>query len=66
MKMNKKEGAKDYITRVDTAVSDLAILNEKVSTNSWLFILAKGLREEFKKSKEGVYFLKRDMDQFPN
>ena len=65
MKMNKKEGAKDYIARVDTAVSDLAILNEKVSTNSWLFILAKGLREEFKKSKEGVLFSETGYGSIP-
>jgi hypothetical protein len=43
MKMQKGESAKDYISRVDKAVSDLAILNERISVNSWLFILAKGL-----------------------
>ena len=56
MTMNKKESAKDYIARVDTAVSDLAILNEKISVNSYLFITAKGLRPEFKKCKDGVLF----------
>ncbi len=30
LKMEKKESAKDYIARVDTAVSDLAVLNERV------------------------------------
>jgi hypothetical protein len=65
MEMNKKEGAKDYIARVDTAVSDLAILNEKVSTNSWLFTLAKGLREEFKNCKEGVLFSETGYGSIP-
>jgi hypothetical protein len=46
IKMNKEETAKDYISRVDKAVSDLAILNEKISTNSWRFIMANGLRPE--------------------
>jgi hypothetical protein len=54
MTMSKKESAKDYIARVDTAVSDLSILNEKISVNSYLFITAKGLRPEFKKCKDGV------------
>ena len=30
LKMEKKESAKDYIARVDMAVSDLALLNERV------------------------------------
>ena len=47
MKMTTKETAKEYISRVDSAVSDLNLLNEKVSVNSWLFILANGLRTEF-------------------
>ncbi len=47
MKMTTKESLKEYISRVDLAVSDLALLNEKVSINSWLFILANGLRPEF-------------------
>jgi hypothetical protein len=64
LKMNK-EGAKDYIARVDTAVSDLAILNEKVSTNSWLFIMAKGLREEFKNCKDGVLFSEKGFGTTP-
>ncbi len=56
MKMTVKESAKEYIARVDTAVSDLAMLNEKVSLNSWLFILANGLRPEFAVTKKGVLF----------
>ncbi len=56
MTMNKKESAKDYIARVDSAVSDLSMLNERVSVNSYLFITAKGLRPEFKKCKDGVLF----------
>ena len=54
-KMKKGESAKDYISRVDKAVSDLAILNEKVTTSSWLFILANGLLPEFKNA-EMVFF----------
>jgi hypothetical protein len=65
LKMNKNEGAKDFIARVDTAVSDLSILNEKVSTNSWLFIMAKGLREEFKKCKDGVLFSEKGFATVP-
>ena len=56
MKMTAKESAKEYISRVDTAVSDLALLNEKVSMNSWLFILANGLRPEFVVTRKGVLF----------
>jgi hypothetical protein len=53
MAMNKKESAKDYIARVDTAVSDLAVLNEKVSINSWLFI------------KDGVNFAEKGFQTIP-
>ena len=63
MKMTSKETAKEYIARVDTAVSDLAMLNEKVSLNSWLFILANGLRPEFAVTKKGVLFSENDMIQ---
>ena len=48
----------DRLARVDTAVSDLAMLNEKVSNNSWRYILANGLRTDFKESKAGVLFSK--------
>ena len=57
MKMKEKENAKEYISRVDSAVSDLAVLNEKVSVNSWLFILANGLRPEFVVTRKGVLFM---------
>jgi hypothetical protein len=57
MKMTTKESAKEYISRVDLAVSDLALLNEKVSVNSWLFILANGLRPEFAVTRKGVLFM---------
>ncbi len=57
MKMTNKETAKEYISRVDLAVSDLALLNEKVSVNSWLFILANGLRSEFAVTRKGVLFM---------
>jgi hypothetical protein len=43
----------------------LAILNEKVSLNSWLFILAKGLRTEFKKCKDGVLFAEKGFESIP-
>ena len=62
MKMTSKETAKEYIARVDTAVSDLAMLNEKVSLNSWLFILANGLRPEFAVTKKGVLFSETGYD----
>jgi hypothetical protein len=55
-KMKKEESVKDYISRVDKAVSDLAILNENVTTSSWLFILANGFLPEFKKCRDGVLF----------
>jgi hypothetical protein len=60
IKMEKNELAKDYIARVDLAVSDLALLGEKVSLNSWLFTLANGLRNEYKICKNGVLFNKQD------
>ena len=63
MKMTSKETAKEYIARVDTAVSDLAMLNEKVSLNSWLFILANGLRPEFAVTKKVCSSVKLDMTQ---
>jgi hypothetical protein len=56
MKMTAKESAKEYISRVDSAVSDLALLNEIVSVNSWIFILANGLRPEFVVTRKGVLF----------
>ncbi len=56
MKMTAKESAKEYISRVDSAVSNLALLNEKVSVNSWIFILANGLRPEFIVTRKGVLF----------
>ena len=56
LKMEKKESAKDYIARVDMAVSDLAILNERVSINSRLFTMANGLRKEFTESQNGILF----------
>ena len=60
IKMEKKELAKDYIARVDLAVSELALLGEKVSLNSWLFTLANGLRSEYKNCKNGVLFGEQD------
>ena len=62
MKMKAKETAKEYISRVDLAVSDLAVLKEKVSVNSWLFILANGLRAEFAVTKKGVLFMETGYD----
>jgi transposase InsO family protein len=62
MKMTTKETAKEYISRVDSAVSDLTLLNEKVSVNSWLFILANGLRTEFSVTKRGVLFMEKGFD----
>jgi hypothetical protein len=51
MKMSAKESAKDYISRVDLAVSDLALLNEKVSVNSWLFILSNSWKKDLTPSQ---------------
>jgi hypothetical protein len=66
MKMQKGEAAKDYISRVDKAVSDLAILNERISVNSWLFILTHGLLPEYKKSKDGVLFSETGYGTIPD
>ena len=66
MKMQKGESAKDYISRVDKAVSDLAILNERISVNSWLFILVNGLLPEYKKSKDGVLFSEIGFSTIPD
>ena len=62
MKMTAKESAKQYIARVDSAVSNLSLLNEKVSVKSWLFILANGLRAEFAVNKKGVLFSEPGFD----
>jgi hypothetical protein len=59
MKMMTKESAKDYISRVGLAVSDLALLKEKVSVNSWIFILANGLRPEFSVTRKGLFFMEK-------
>jgi hypothetical protein len=56
--MEEKESAKDYIARVDMAVSDLALLNERVLLNSRLFTMANGLQKEFTESKNGILFSK--------
>ena len=40
----------------------MALLNEKVSVNSWLFILANGLRPEFVVTRKGVLFGERGFD----
>jgi hypothetical protein len=47
MQMKESESAKDYIARVDSAVAELALLKEKVSTKSWLYIISNGLRAEY-------------------
>ena len=62
MKMTAKESAKEYISRVDSAVSDLALLNDKVSVNSWIFILANGLTPEFVVTRKGVLFGEKGFD----
>jgi hypothetical protein len=62
MKMTAKESAKQYIVQVDSAVSNLALLNEKVSVKSWLFILANGLRPEYAVNKKGVLFSEPGFD----
>ncbi len=58
--MEKKELAKDYIARVDLAVSELALLGEKVSLNSWLFTLANGLWIKYKNCKNDKLFGEQD------
>jgi hypothetical protein len=58
LKMEKKESAKDCIARVDMAVSDLALLNERVSVNLRLFTMANGLRKKFVECKNGILFNK--------
>ena len=58
LKMEKKESAKDFIARADMAVSDLALLNERVSVNLRLFTMANGLRKEFVECKNGILFNK--------
>jgi hypothetical protein len=58
LKMEKKKSAKHFIARVDMAVSDLALLNERVSVNLRLFTMANRLRKEFVECKNGFLFHK--------
>ena len=62
MQMKEAESAKDYIARVDSAVAELALLEEKVSVKSWLYILANGLRAEYGVNKKGVLFSEAGFD----
>jgi len=62
MQMKEGESAKNYIARVDSAVAELALLEEKVSVKSWLYILANGLRAEYGVNKKGVLFSEPGFD----
>jgi hypothetical protein len=62
MQMKEAESAKDYIARVDSAVAELALLEEKVSVKSWLYIMANGLRAEYGVNKKGVLFSEAGFD----
>jgi transposase InsO family protein len=62
MQMKESESAKDYIARVDSAVAELALLKEKVSIKSWLYIMSNGLRAEYGISKKGVLFSEAGFD----
>jgi len=47
-----------YSARVDTIVSTMAKLGERVSSGAWIYALGNGLRNEFKESKDGILYNK--------
>ena len=56
MQQKPNESAKDYISRVDLAVSTLTKLGEPISQNTWIFTLVNGLRPEYDETRTGVNF----------
>ncbi len=52
----ENESILKYSSRVDTIVSTMAKLGERVSTGAWIYALGNGLREEFKVSKNGILY----------
>ncbi len=47
MQQKPNETAKDYVSRVDLAVSTLTKLGEPISQNTWIFTLVNGLRPDY-------------------
>jgi hypothetical protein len=56
MQQKPNETAKDYISRVDFAVSTLTKLGEPISQNTWIFTLVNGLRPDYEETRTGLNF----------
>jgi hypothetical protein len=55
----ENESILKYSSRVDTIVSTMAKLGERVSSGAWIYALGNGLiRPEFKESKDGILYSK--------
>jgi hypothetical protein len=50
----ENESILKYSARVDTIVSTMAKLGERVSPGAWIYALGNGLRNEYKESKDGI------------
>jgi len=62
IKQHEKESILAYTSRVDIIVATLAKLGEKVSTGLWIFALGNGLRQEYKKCKDGILYNEKGFD----
>jgi hypothetical protein len=58
----ENESILKYSSRVDTIVSTMAKLGERVSSGAWIYALGNGLRPEFKESKDGILYNKIGYD----
>ena len=54
----ENESILKYSARVDTIVSTMAKLGERVSPGAWIYALGNGLRNEYKESKDGILYSK--------
>ncbi len=54
----ENESILKYSARVDTIVSTMAKLGERVSSGAWIYALGNGLCNEFKESKAGILYNK--------
>ena len=50
------ESILNYSSRVDTIVSTMAKLGERISPGAWIYTLGNGLRDEFIVSKKGILY----------
>ena len=56
IRQKENESILKYSSRVDTIVSTMAKLGERISPGAWIYALGNGLRDEFKVSKKGILY----------